>query len=246
LTQIYKKGEIKTPAQKKGSKVKIKKSLDTLINIIASASIIVGIFSIFFLYLLKLDGVMETGRHIQYVTFLKDYLNAAFFLVIGVLSILSYLQARKTIFTPIKTEIFKYQLKCFEEILEYFQYKTEIDFINCFDLDLIVKKNASCLLDDYVDAFFAQEFKRDPKKWKERYKEFVGAVFSKEYAEKNLFILDSSNFKEPEFKDEPSTITNPAVILARWQEYEYGAVHYTKEYNDQIEKLGHFIAVVFD
>ena len=51
----------------------------------------------------------------------KDIVNILFFVTIGILGILSYLQARKTLFTPIKTETFKLQLKTFEELLLYFE-----------------------------------------------------------------------------------------------------------------------------
>ncbi len=47
----------------------------------------------------------------QEVAIVKDIVNILFFLTVGTIGILSYLQAKKTIFTPLKTEIFKYQLK---------------------------------------------------------------------------------------------------------------------------------------
>jgi hypothetical protein len=47
----------------------------------------------------------------QEVAIVKDIVNILFFLTVGTIGILSYLQAKKTIFTPLKTEIIKYQLK---------------------------------------------------------------------------------------------------------------------------------------
>ncbi|MFQ2043355.1 hypothetical protein [Aeromonas sp. s11] len=54
------------------------------------------------------------------VTIAKDIVNIMFFVAMAFLALLSYLQARKTIFQPIKTEIFKYQLKAFEEVIGHF------------------------------------------------------------------------------------------------------------------------------
>ena len=43
------------------------------------------------------------------ITMAKDAANFVFFLVAGTIAILSYLQAKKTLFAPIRTETFKLQ-----------------------------------------------------------------------------------------------------------------------------------------
>jgi hypothetical protein len=72
----------------------------------------------------------------------KDTMQVFFFIVAGTVTVLSYRQAKKTLFTPIKTEVFKMQVKAFEEILAFFQNKTESDFVEAFDFNYILTINA--------------------------------------------------------------------------------------------------------
>jgi hypothetical protein len=67
------------------------------------------------------------------VELIKNLANIAFFAIISLVTVLSYLHARKTLFAPIRTETFKLQLKAFEEILLYFQNKSESDFLDAMD-----------------------------------------------------------------------------------------------------------------
>ena len=50
-------------------------------------------------------------REIHCMSDLKDFFNIVFFLTVSIVAVLSYLQARKTLFSPIKTEIFKLQIE---------------------------------------------------------------------------------------------------------------------------------------
>ena len=59
----------------------------------------------------------------------KDLANIIFFIIIGAIGVLSYFQAQKTIFTPLKTETFKLQLKVFEEIFSYLDRYKKDSFI---------------------------------------------------------------------------------------------------------------------
>ena len=51
---------------------------------------------------------------------IKNFFNIIFFATMSILAILSYLQARKTLFSPIKTEIFKLQVKELQEVINIF------------------------------------------------------------------------------------------------------------------------------
>lgn len=59
----------------------------------------------------------------------KDIANIIFFITMSIIAILSYIQAKRTVFSPIKTETFKYQLQAFEKVIEHFQDKSEIDLL---------------------------------------------------------------------------------------------------------------------
>lgn len=167
---------------------------------------------------------------------LKNIVNIFFFIVVAVITVLSYLQARKTLFAPIRTETFKLQLKAFEEILLYFQNKSESDFLNSFDLDKIVSLNALRMADAYVSEFFPNEIKVDVDEREKLYSPLVGGIVSAEHMQKYFEKVQPTDPAMPDqVASEP--ITNPAIVLARWQEYEHALVEYTKEFNDQVREL---------
>ncbi|MFI5252453.1 MAG: hypothetical protein ACHQQQ_08490 [Bacteroidota bacterium] len=172
------------------------------------------------------------------IGFLKDYLNALFFLVVGIISILTYFQAKKTIFAPIKTETFKYQLKTFEEILLFFQNQSEAEFIEAMDLERIVVINAYSLLDDYYTTFINRDPSRGPINWKDNYPDLVGSMMSNAFAEKNLLTADEfMQMKEKQLDKIHSSDSDPS----KWHEYEYGNIHFTTKYKDQRDKIVRFI-----
>lgn len=172
----------------------------------------------------------------QLIEVLKNVFNIIFFIVVAVITILSYIQARKTLFAPIRTETFKLQLKAFEEILLYFQNKSETDFLDSFDLHRIVSLNVMRMADDYAAAFFQNEIKVDKNNRDELYSSFVGGIVSKEYMHKYFEKIQPTGIETSD-QAVPEPITNPAIVLARWQEYEHGMIEYTKEYISQTKEL---------
>lgn len=167
---------------------------------------------------------------------IKNLANILFFVVVAIISVLSYIQARKTLFAPIRTETFKLQLKAFEEILLFFQNKSETDFSEAFDFHRIVSLNALQMADEYVEKFFADKIGVDKDLRSEILKPLIGALVSREYMGKYFEKMDAETpvVKAP---GPEKKIDNPAIILANWQRYEHGMVGFTKEYNDQLKEL---------
>lgn len=167
---------------------------------------------------------------------IKNLVNIIFFLVVATVAVLSYLQARKTLFAPIRTETFKLQLKAFEEILAIFQNKIEHDFLEAFDFERIVSLNTLQMADRYVAIFFNEEIKIDEEARNKTLSPLIGAIVSKDYMEKFFEKVDIENpVSKPPAEDKK--IKNPAIVLANWQKYEHGMVGYTKEYQDQLNEL---------
>ena len=169
----------------------------------------------------------------------KDIFQILFFLLVGLITVLSYRQAKRTLFTPIKTETFKMQVKSFEEILAFFQSKSEVDFTHLFDLDFILKANSQLLFLDYIRHFFKDEIEIDKEKIKELEMNFSGAIASQSWAEKNFVSPEYFDKKEPEV---PEEIKNPALILENWKNFEYGPISYTKKYSEETDNLNKLIA----
>jgi hypothetical protein len=206
--------------------------------IIGLTTVILGII-FYIIYKVYCEGKLSSSEITFFIGSVKDIFQTIFFILIGVLTILSYLQARKTLFTPIKTETFKMQIKAFEDILAFFQTKTETDFTTQFDFDFIVSSNTRLMFADFITHFHKDQIKIDEEKLKDLHKEFCGAIMTHTWAERNLVSPDY--FEKKEIK-KPEEVTNPALILEKWKNYEYGPIQYSNKFNEAIDKLNQLIA----
>ena len=88
----------------------------------------------------------------------RDIFQVFFFIVIGVVRILTYIKAKKSLLQPIKTEVFKEQIKVFANILEQISGKSEISLRNDFDFDKVFTVNVASMYDHYASLFFDIQF----------------------------------------------------------------------------------------
>jgi len=156
---------------------------------------------------------------------IKDIAQIVFWCIIATVTILSYFQARKTLFSPIKTEIFKMQIKTFEDILKYFQLKTSIDFERQFELDFIFELNTKIMLQKFSNAFFVN-------------KTYVASM-KKLIDKSNGFIVQ--DFYEEKFY---SQITDEELFKNKedWQKYEHGIIYITRKYIEEDNVITSFIS----
>lgn len=176
--------------------------------------------------------------YVSNIVVIKDAANIAFFLITSVLAILTYLQARRTIFTPFRTEAFKLQLKAFEDVLVFFEKHPTMSIDDEFDFNAIVHFNTLKLMDAYAFQFFHDEIDIEAVK-KARgpaSEQIVGARVSKNFMQKH-FELPTHSKEDTPPADHP---TNPAIILARWQEYEHGMIEFTKRFQEASDRLRRF------
>ena len=64
--------------------------------------------------------------------YIVNTIEALFYILTGVIALLTYLSARKTILQPVKTEVFKRQVEVFSSIMELFNGKSEIEIRRAF------------------------------------------------------------------------------------------------------------------
>lgn len=168
---------------------------------------------------------------------LKDFFNIVFFLTVSVVAILSYLQARKTLFSPIKTEIFKLQIEAFQDVLAFFNKRSSTDFDDEFGFNEILEINSLRMLHSYVDVFFKDQI-QPTDEIKERIRGAAyGAIISEEFLEE---IKPGSELVEKSH-DKGVELT-PEMKLAKWNDYKHGAVEYTKSYHEKMEELSKIAA----
>lgn len=58
--------------------------------------------------------------------YIVNTIEALFYILTGVIALLTYLSARKTILQPVKTEVFKRQVEVFSSIMELFNGKAKL------------------------------------------------------------------------------------------------------------------------
>lgn len=167
----------------------------------------------------------------------KNIFNIGFFLVVATIGILSYIQARKTLFSPIKTEIFKLQVEEFKKVLEVFNYKSQKQFDEETGIQEVLSINAYKMYLNYVDCFFKDQVKPSEKLVEELDSAIYGTVISKENFLKNFRYISAGEEMEKVIHINDRDPVEPALKLAKWHEYEQVEVHYTKKYDDAIEEL---------
>lgn len=150
---------------------------------------------------------------------------------------MSYLQARKTLFSPIKTEIFKLQVEEIKKILEAFNYKNQKQFDEETGIQEVLNINAYQMHFDYVNCFFKGQVKRSEEFVEKLNSVSYGAVMSKENFLKNFTQISADEEVKETSHISDDNLVEPALKLAKWNEYEQGAVNFTKKYNDAIEEL---------
>lgn len=204
------------------------------------AYLLIGLLTVGILFCLLKYLHIDKDKLATLISGTRDIFQIIFFTVVMTVTVLSYLQAKKTLFTPIKTETFKIQIKSFEEILSFFQNKSETDLVKLFDLDEIIKLNGSLLFYRYIDAFFKNEVEINKERFIEIKKKSRGAIVNHEFAMKHFIKADL--YKDKNKNDNDGDIINPALILNKWKEDKVGVVELTEKYQDAVEKLNNLIA----
>lgn len=167
----------------------------------------------------------------------KNIFNIGFFLIVGIVTALSYFQARKTLFSPIKTEIFKLQVEEIKKILEAFNYKKQTEFDQETGIREVFDINACKMHLAYIDCFFKDQVPRLEEFSEEIDSAIYGAVMSTENFLKSFTQISAGEEEKELYPISDDNPVEPALKLAKWNEYEQEAIHFTKKYSDAIEEL---------
>ncbi|MGB9180467.1 MAG: hypothetical protein WCB68_14640, partial [Pyrinomonadaceae bacterium] len=93
----------------------------------------------------------------QWLPNIRDFFQILFFIIISTITILTYLKAKKTLLQPLRTEIFKEQLKTFSDILGLFTGKGEVELSEDLGFKELLDVNVCALFDEYISFFFEVE-----------------------------------------------------------------------------------------
>lgn len=188
-------------------------------------------FAVLFLAAKTLDIFYDQSTHTpdeieSYSASLLSIIQSLFFLTTGVVGVLSYLQAKETIFSPIKTEIFKLQIGALQEVLNFFfSSDTAGDNIEeFFDIYEIINFNTNHMLSEYSKIFFGDDnpvTKLVEKGEKESIRA-IRPVTSNLIPPKFLKPTSQSNRKNKQS-------SNQKLLLEKWQRYEHDFVYITEK-----------------
>ena len=145
----------------------------------------------------------------------KDFFQVLFFVVIGTVTVLTYLKAKRTLLQPIRTEVFKEQLKIFTDVLRYFTGKGEVELRQEFGFEELQRANMFALLDAYAHLFFDFEIPIDERPYN------TNNCPISIVSERRLELADDYLIKEePKGKK-----IEPKEKIKQWNDYKHDHVH---------------------
>ncbi len=165
---------------------------------------------------------------------IKNIFNTLFFITTGTVAILTYRQARKTVLQPLRTEVFKEQIKIMGEILELFNGKNQNDLKEDLDFRRIFDGNCQRMFDTFARYFFNVNVNKE----KRLYSDFRDAIVSVDFLNRN-FTLADNDVKEVAASKEQVIYKNEEA-LEIWSRYQLGMVSVSNkfsEYEKNILKL---------
>lgn len=151
----------------------------------------------------------------------------------GVVAILTYLRAKKTILQPLRTEIFKVQLNEMGTILSMFVGKGEIELRNAFAFDKLLLANTVMMYDAYASTFF--DIKIDDDKRPYSTSACPSSLISEDGMMKHFKLADD-HLKE----DAPGSLeeeNDPRVRAALWANYEQYDLRIPREFSEQERRI---------
>lgn len=151
----------------------------------------------------------------EYVEVVKVFAQIMFWGVASTVTVLTYLQARRTVLQPIRTEVFKVQLKSMSEIMGMFLGNGEIALRDKFDFRSLFDANFCYLMDAYASNFFDLRFEQESRPYS--------------FRDCPVKLHKSLPLTEPSAGGVgQSKPADPSVKAARWARYEVDRLHVNK------------------
>lgn len=170
----------------------------------------------------------------ELLPFIKDVFQILFFLVIGIVTILTYLKAKKSLLQPIRTEIFKEQLKVFSDILGLFSGKEEHELRNDFAFEKLFQANSVLLLDDYASLFFDVKIDADKRPYNDKNCPNLIVIDMEEF-QRNIEVCDGHVVED--IKEKKSDEPDPRTKAAIWSNRRVCTIKLPKEWIEMQDRL---------
>ncbi|OIS63054.1 hypothetical protein A4A36_20925 [Bacillus subtilis] len=163
---------------------------------------------------------------------IKNIFNTLFFITTGTVAILTFRQARKTVLQPLRTEVFKEQIKIMGEILELFNGKSQIDLRNDLDFRRIFEGNCLRMFDSFAKYFFNVKVNKENR----LYSEFPSAIVNADYFKKNFALADNDVNNREVAASKEQVIYSNEEALEIWSRYQLGMISVSNEFSTYEKK----------
>lgn len=155
------------------------------------------------------------------------YVQIAFWLVVGGLSILTYVQAKKSFFQPLRTEVFKLQLALLTRVSDLFVSKSETDLREFFGFHEALQINAQLMREEYAREVGGEV--PEGEGILERARDVLGgAQVSMESRAAIRLVSAPSEHNVDDAEGQPEQT---------WDDYEHDFVHITKEFGSALSEI---------
>lgn len=160
------------------------------------------------------------------------FANITFFVITTAIGIKTYKSAKRTLLQPIKTEVFKEQIKEYSKILNFFSAKDETSLQNEFAFDKLFRANTIATFDQYAITFFDYKPNLDEKPYSSE--KCPSKLVTQEGMEKHFRRIDDHMTTEVAVtKEKPDS----RVRAALWAEYKCTMLHIPREMKEKNKEL---------
>jgi hypothetical protein len=159
----------------------------------------------------------------------QGIVQIAFFVTTGIVAILSYIRAKKTLFQPLRTEVFKEQLKTLRKILDQFEGKGEVALRDDFGFPELIHINTISLLDSYAICVLKQNIDTAERPYSKTRLQFITPDPESDELMHPGPTIQSNNREEP---SEP----------AKWNQYWHSCVYLPEKFEEMDKKLAQLYA----
>ena len=176
-----------------------------------------------------------------YVSLVKDLMNILFFIVGSTVAVLTYIQARRSILSPIRTETFKIQLKAMEDVFTFFQSSSMAGRLQDLDYIGVVDLNVRRMAFAYADVNFPEEdiFSAEER---DRLWDETGSMFmSRDHA--SDYLVDPDPIRHRAFAEESPAASDPEDTRPKWLAYEHDCMLCTKRFVSKTHELGRLCSI---
>jgi hypothetical protein len=158
----------------------------------------------------------------------------AFWIIAATVTVLSYLQARRSLFQPLRVEVFKLQLQLLTRITSLFTRGGELRLREHFDLDKILKMNTFLMMGAYVSFLAGEPVQPDEV--------YLGELASD--AEGSMIILHPDTLVELVGPPDPDAEESrqSAAPMDKWSATKPQRLVITRRFHESVDELEEFLA----